>query len=391
MRILQVVTYISPDGAYGGPVRVAVNQAKALTDLGHDVVIAAAAGGFDGPLPEEFDGFPVHLFPARRLLPKSGFAGLTSPALLNWLKQTIRDADVIHVHLARDLVALPSAALTLLLGKPLIVQTHGMVDPSHNWLAKPLDMFLTKPTLRRAKTVLYLTDKERNDLIAVGGPNLTLSPLINVVEVPSDPAVEQEMGPSPEPEILFLARLHVRKRPNFVVQAAKELTQRWPHVRFALVGPDEGAAGDVCASIEALNFTVPARWYGPIPPDQTTERLRNASIYVLPSINEPFPMSVLEAMALGLPVVITDTCGLAPMVEKYGAGIVCEASQESFDSALEHLVRNPSMRISMGAKGRRAIIKHYALPSIGVDLAKLYTSAAISGAPRRCLPSISNS
>lgn len=79
MRILSVVTLVSPDGAFGGPVRVALNQATALRELGHDVTLAAGGRGFDEP-PTELDGVPVRLFPARTVVPGIGFAGLSSPA-----------------------------------------------------------------------------------------------------------------------------------------------------------------------------------------------------------------------------------------------------------------------------------------------------------------------
>ena len=57
MRILHVVTLVSPDGEYGGPVRVATNLSKALRDLGHDVTIAAGTRGFESA-PEQLDGTP---------------------------------------------------------------------------------------------------------------------------------------------------------------------------------------------------------------------------------------------------------------------------------------------------------------------------------------------
>lgn len=368
MRILQIVTYISPDGAYGGPVRVAINQAKALTELGHEVIIAAAAGGFTGPLPQKFDDFPVTLFRSFCVLPKTGFAGLTSPGLLTWLRTAIKSADVIHVHLARDLVTLPAAALTLLMKKPLVVQTHGMIDRTDKVLARPLDIVLTKPVLRSANAILYLTDREKCDLLNVGGVELPLRRLENAVAVPLNPAIEQTNGVSEEIEVLYLARLHPRKRPEFVVNSAKNLSKIYDGVRFTLIGPDEGAAESVKKCIEVNHLQSIVQWKGAIPPECSIERMQSASIYALPSVDEPFPMSVLEAMSLGLPVIVTSSCGLAPIIQKWHAGIVCGNSQASFDEALQRLIEDSEQRIEMGANGRKAIQQKYALSSLGKNL-----------------------
>lgn len=376
MRILQVVTYISPDGAYGGPVRVAINQAKALRKMGHTVVILAAAGGFNEVPPNEYDGVPVKLFPARRVLPKTGFAGLTSPRLLLWLAHSVKSADVVHVHLARDLVTLPAAALSVLAKKPLVVQTHGMIDHTDNVLANPLDKLLTRPILRRARSVLHLTATERDALIAVAGKTLKFRHLPNGVVVPPNRAIEQKSGPQAVPEVIYLARLHARKRPLFVLGAASELQTRWPCARFVLVGPDEGEGRKISQAIQQTTHSGYATWVGALPPRETSERMLNSSIFVLPSVNEPFGMSVIEAMALGIPVVVTNSCGLAPTVQQYNAGIVCGPSQSEFTAAVEMLLGNETKRIEMGARGRVVVQEQFSLDAVITNLVGIYNEAA---------------
>lgn len=375
MKILHVVTYISPDGAYGGPVRVAINQAKVLTELGHDVVVAAAAGGFEGSLPAEFDGFPVRLFAARRLVPKSGFAGLTSPGLLRWLAHAVRGADVVHVHMARDMVTLPAAAVALLKGKPLVLQTHGMIAATEHPLAQPLDWIITNPILHRSSTVFYLTEVERGDLVAQSSKALTLQHLVNGVVAGNYIADEQVTGANPRPEVLFLARLHGRKRPLFMVESAAQLTNHWPSARWHIVGPDEGEATKVETAILKRNLTQVMKWEGAMDPSCTLMRMQEASIYVLPAVQEPFGMTALEAMAIGLPVVVTESCGLAPVVRENHAGIVCGDSQQEVTEAIDTLLRNPNLRIAMGANARKAVENQYSMQAIGKQLLKVYGDA----------------
>lgn len=372
MRVLQVVTYISPDGAFGGPVRVALNQSKALCDRQHEVVVAAAAGGFNGALPEEYDGFPVKLFPGWTILSGGGFAGLVSPKLLVWLVRAVRSADVIHVHLARDLVTLPAAVLTLLTGKPLVVQTHGMIDKSTSLLAAPLDRFITGPVLRKASRVLFLTDSERNDLVEISRGECRLHALVNGIDITDILAKEQNSGPDAHPEVLYLARLHPRKRPTQFVKAASKIAHSWPNVRWTLVGPDEGEGPRVRREIKHNGLEDSVKWEGALSHARTLTRMSDASIYVLPAVNEPFGMTVIEAMSIGLPVVVTRSCGLARFVESNHAGIVCDESQKGLERAVSTLIEDSDLRISMGRNGRHAVKNSYSMGLVASQLIDVY-------------------
>lgn len=75
MKLLPVVTLVTPDGVFGGPVRVAVDDVRELRRRGHDAVVVAAASGFDGSLPDHVEDVPARLFPARR----GGAAGVQRP------------------------------------------------------------------------------------------------------------------------------------------------------------------------------------------------------------------------------------------------------------------------------------------------------------------------
>ena len=154
MRILQVVTLLSPDGAYGGPARVALNQSAELIGRGHDVTVVGAARGYR-EVPTELNGVPVKLFAARTLLPRTGFAGMGAPGLGRWLRSNWAGFDVIHIHFARELVVLPVAAAARRRGIPYVLQTHGMVVPSNHPLAAPLDSGVdSKGSPRRRSGVL---------------------------------------------------------------------------------------------------------------------------------------------------------------------------------------------------------------------------------------------
>ncbi|MDI9898534.1 glycosyltransferase [Rhodococcus sp. IEGM 1409] len=351
MKILHVVTLLSPDAAYGGPIRVALNQATALQDHGHDVTIAAGTRGYAQP-PTQEQGIALQLFPARTLIPKIGYAGIAAPGMLLWLRKHLREFDVVHIHLARDFVTLPVARLALAYGVPFVAQTHGMIDGTDKLLAKPLDAALTVPVLRGARTVFHLTDRERQDLLAVtAGHDIHLVELNNGIPE-SEEAVRPVIGDDQVPDVLFLARLQERKRPQVFVDAACVVLDSGRKAHFSIVGPDEGEAAAVTTSIEQSSHRDSIRYEGPLPFDQSTARYSRSSIYVLPSVNEPFPMSVLEAMAAGLPVIVTDTCGVASLIRDGNCGIVVDDTTEALSSAISWMLNNPEESANMGTRAR---------------------------------------
>lgn len=362
--VLQVVTLITPDGAYGGPVRVALNQSRQLLANGHRAVVAAATRGY--PIaPTELDGVPLRLARARNIHPALGFAGLVAPALIASMVRHRKSYDVVHVHLARDLVTLPAAMLALVLGKRLILQTHGMVVDSAHPLAPVLDRLLTRPVLRRAAATLYLTEAERAGLIRVQ-PTVALTHLPNGV-----PVYQGDRETTDVVEILYLARLQERKRPTMFVRAAARLLDEGLSARFALVGPDEGEAARVRDAIARAGHDG-IGWEGALSPEHTAERMARATCYVLPSVDEPFPMSVLEAMAVGLPVVITESCGLAEAVRASGSGIVVDESEDALVEAVRTLIADPDLRAQMGAAARRTAVEVFSMEAVTSRLRSIY-------------------
>lgn len=376
MKVLSIVTLISKLGEYGGPVRVALNQATALRERGHQVIVAAATRGFDTP-PTEMDGIPLRLFKAHQLLPRTGFAGMVAPDLLSWIWRYAREADVVHIHAARDLVTLPAAQFIKASRTPYFLQTHGMIDASQHPLSKPLDAILTRPVLRGASKVFHLTELERSQLVEVAGAGLPLVSLPNGVP-PADPA---PMDQDAAPEVLFLARLAPRKRPMLMVEAARALHAKHPRARFALVGPDEGEGQAVAAAIKKANAEgVPVAWEGALSPEHTLDRLKASTVYVLPSINEPYPMSVLEAMSIAKPVVLTDTCGLSTIVQEQDAGIVVDDSLAGLIRAVDLLLSDPEEAAAKGRRGRNYVRTHLSMAAIGAELERHYQEAV--DAPR---------
>ncbi|MEU6883298.1 glycosyltransferase [Streptomyces sp. NPDC046712] len=375
MRVLHAVTLHSPTHAFGGPVRVAVNLCRGLAERGHHPRLVALGDGFGDQLPTEVDGVPARLYRARSILPL-GFSGVTSPALLAGAGALVRDADVVHVHLARDLVTLPVALAALRAGRPLVLQTHGMVDPSGRLLAKVLDAVAVRRVLRGASAVLHLTGRERKDLDAVvGGPLARAVRLVNGV-----PAQEPRPEPSGPPRVLYAARLQARKRPTDFVAAVPEILRRHPDASFVLAGPDEGERAAVDALVADLGVGDRVERPGPLSAARMLEELRRAHVYVLPSVDEPFPMSVLEALSVGTPAVVTASNGLARDIEEAGAGRVVTDATGLAPAVIALLDRHANDSASVAA--RKLATEAFSMEAVLDTLLGVYESAREDRAAR---------
>ncbi len=365
MRIAHVLTYVSVDGAFGGPLAVLSEQTRELARRGHHVEVFA---GWDGRAALDLPGVDVHLFRVRRLLP-AGFSGLVAPGLSRAVVERIDDFDVVHVHLARDLITTPLASrVRRLRPHRLFLQPHGMVKPDRRLRARALDMWV-RPVLRDAAATFALTEVDRARLTQVE-PSVTIRDLPNGVTVP--PAVARPGRQ--RPEVLFLARLQARKRVLLFADAARRLIDAGHDADFVVVGPDEGDLEPLQQRIADWGLGDRIRYEGSVPPGQGRERMGSADIYVLPSLNEPFPMSLLEAMSAGTPTVTSSTCHIA---DRLGDAVVlfdeaADGGLGGLSEAIEGLLADPSGRESLGARGRAKIERSFSIRHVADLLSRHY-------------------
>ncbi|MFJ2630764.1 glycosyltransferase [Streptomyces sp. NPDC087422] len=332
MKVLHVVTLHTPTNDFGGPTRVALNLSKGLRAQGVDARIATLGDGFTGPLPTELEGVPSFVHQARHVLPFE-VSGITSPGLLAKARRMVKSADVVHVHLMRDLITLPFALVALEAGVPLVIQTHGMIDPTEKLFAKAVDILGMKRVLRKADAILHLTRMERDGVQAVvpDTPLTTFHRLVNGVTLQDRRPARADRPPT----VLYLARVQKRKRPEDFVSAMPVVLAKYPDARFVLAGPDTGdLTGPMRELAAKLGVADSLECVGALGHEQVLEQLRKSDVYVLPSVVEPFAVSILEAMSVGLPVVVTRTGGLSPDVEAAGAGRITDSDPDEDNGPL---------------------------------------------------------
>jgi len=372
VRVLQVFTVTDPQGSYGGPQRVALNQTTQLRSMGHHVDLVAGHVGFDVP-PRAVDSVDLQSFRVERL-PRLGFAGYSSRGMRAWLRSRASLYDVAHVHLGRDLVSLPAALWAIQAGIPLVVQTHGMIGPSRNPLAPFVDALATRRVLRAAHSVLTLTDREQVEVRAVE-PGARLRHLGNGVPVPELPDYHGR-----GPEVLFLSRLHARKRPLVFVEMAAILAPKFPGLKFTIAGPDEGELARVKVRIAELGLEDRVIYEGSCDPGAASGRIQRASVFVLPAVREVFPMVLLEAFAAGTPVVATPSLGIAAACEEYGAALLPGEAPSELAEAVTRVVAEPGLADAMRRGAHAYLSEKLDIRAVAQELESVYIEAARRGA-----------
>jgi glycosyltransferase involved in cell wall biosynthesis len=367
MRIAHVVTFVSANGAFGGPVAVAVAQSAALARRGHTVDLLA---GWDGNADIAVPQVRIGLFRASALV-RGRLTSLVAPRLLRHLALYARNYDLVHLHFGRDLSSLLSWMLLRLSGTPIVLQPHGMVMPDRRITVRLIDALVCRPAFRAARQVLVLTAAEQDGVNRIAHGGARVQRIGNGIELDPRFDVERSNGP-----VLFLARLHPRKRVLSFAAAAAIVLRSYPYIRFRVIGPDEGDLAELHQFIREHGLEPSIEYGGSVMPGHGRDELLEASIYVLPSVREVYPVSVLEAMSVGTPVVLTADCGLAPMLRDARAAIVTDQSDVAIAAGIMELLDNEALRHSIAERAAELIRGPLSIDRVGEILELVYRSDA---------------
>ncbi|MBD7996087.1 glycosyltransferase [Arthrobacter sp. Sa2CUA1] len=373
LRVLQIGGLAGPGAAAGGVWAVARMQSAALAAAGAAVELLGGWLGEPPPVERGSAPYTVRYCRVRRPFPGAKLRGLAGLAL-PWHAAVLgRSADVVHVHLCRDFITTAATLLLRRTGVPVVAQSHGMLVPSGAAPVRVFDRFILRHVLRVPALWLTLTAQEERDLQQLGVRRSRMRRVVNAVPEPvlrwSDP--EQQV-------FLFAARLAARKQPAVFVQAAVEALDAGLDARFVLAGPDQGEAAKVRALIARSGHAERFELTGELTPDEVQAAMARCTAFVLPSLNEPYPMAVIEAAALGVPLIVSTECGLAPELELAGAAVLSEPSAGALAEAMRKLGADFQARSDLSA---RAVDLHrtvWSAEKLAQDLLSRYALAGSS-------------
>lgn len=385
MKVLHVTPTMSAEA--GGPPVALRGLTTALAGLGVDCDVLTTVGGRFRRVPMDVPDVRVHACPASRL---SLLWNSHSPDLADFVGRHLSDFDIIHVHELWHYPGFVACGAARRHGVPYLVSLRGGLDGvalRHKAVRKRLYMALVQRRLLRSAAALHsLTSVEATQATALGVgtpvtviPNGVPSDLQQAVdELDSAPFLERSPRLDGKRVILFLGRLAANKGLDLLARSFVDITKQFDDAALLIVGPNEGDTQaratrllTEAGVIDRVTFT------GALAGNDKLAALACADVFVLPSHAEGFSNAVLEALAAGLPVVISEHCNF-PEVAECGAGFIVRNDVREIGDAVSTLLGDERRREEAGRNGRRLVAERYTWSTVADEFADLYGSIAPS-------------
>jgi glycosyltransferase involved in cell wall biosynthesis len=315
------------------------------------------------------------------------------PAILWRFWKLVRSSDFVMVHSLYSFPVLAGYALARLYRKPYGIYLHGVLAPFQRQVGAQKKAFYNKlfanRILRNAAVIFFSAEGEREETQPLGlsAPSVIVPDGFDA----RDFAVLPERGSfrarffggHTGPLVLFLARLNAKKGLDLLIDAMAQVIAVRPDARLAIVGPPDPIPFKKQVELWVKDAGIESQTVltGNADAEMRLEAFADSDIYVLASHAENFGFSVFEAMACGVPVVVSETLNFAREFTDSGAAIALPRNSNAFSAAILNLLDHPDLRRNMGECGKR-FVRRYSLEETGAKVAATLESVL----ERRPLP-----
>jgi glycosyltransferase involved in cell wall biosynthesis len=380
VRVLHIIPSAAP--VDGGP-NVAVRAiARGLVRCGIDVTVATtnAAGtrSLDVPVdtPVIDDGVAFRYF--ARSVPGSW---KFSWPMTRWLWANAGMYDVVHVHALFSYATIPGCRAAARVPVPYILRPLGTLSDwslgHRRWKKRPYYALLERPHLAGASAIHVTSEAEAEDVARLGyGDRARVIPL--GVDVGVRPSRRARATTAREPlRLLFLSRLHAKKNVPLLLRALATATTASRRIELMIAGDgDPGYRDQLAALADELGLRDVVTFAGHVDGVAKERAFAEADCFVLPSAHENFGLAVAEALAAGLPSIVTTNVALARDVHAAGAGVVTEPTETALASAFVWAAEHPAALLEMGDRAWQHASRELSWETTCVRLAALYDELA---------------
>lgn len=374
MRVLHVVPSLLPES--GGPSRIVPALCRALAATGTQVTL------FSTHLP----GRGLTIDPAQEpyevLLFRAADGSLTGARqIYEAIKQRSRDFDLIHITSLWNFPVTGAAAAARKAKIPYIIAPMGMLSDvclrqSNYSLKRAYSWIYDQRTVEGAARLHLANPDELRTLqrdwfrypTHFFARNVT-----NVGRVPAQKGTFRKKFPelTNRRMILFMGRLSAIKGLDLQLQAVELLVNKYPDLLWVLIGPDDGEWRRLQALINKAGLDAHVKWIGPLMGEERFSALADANVLVQTSFYECQSMTVNEALAVGVPLVVTDSVNYGE-VQSTGAGYVVKRNPEELAQAIDSILESPDGGAAMRDAGRRFAAKELSWPTIARVVSTAY-------------------
>ncbi len=385
MNILHIIETIS--SRYGGPVSVVKELSNIQNKLGHNVTICTTNCDFpkgklrDAGIDYLHDTkvkvlyFPVQFRPLKVSFPMAIF-----------LIKNIQNFHLVHIHGLYRFPSTFAAKIAHHKKVPYIILPFGSLNKysfynsSYNITIKRLyERLFDLPNLKKANAIQYTTEEERFQASGLNFKNYSFI-VPNGIDwnkfavLPQRGFLRSYLGLSKrEKIILFVGRITQVKGIDLLIPAFEKIKKYKNNIHLVLIGPENDDYGKkIFNSILNKNITDSVHHIGHLERNDLIKAYVDADIFVLPSYSESFGMTAVEAMACGIPTIISNQVNIYPEVVNEKAGLVVPCDENALSKAIIDFLENPQKRKTIGKNGREFVYKKYTWDKLAIKLFEEY-------------------
>ena len=381
MKITHVIPYMHP--AAGGPPVVVDRLSRELAARGHDINVLTTdlfGGQSRAWATDEARPYSMEVFSAAA---GNGFG--FSMDLWREAGRAIRNSDVVHIYTLWTFPGLAAARACRHARIPYLVMPHGMLDPhsvGRKWLKKQCyGRLLEWPSLRRARGLCY-THPEEERLASTTCHGLPRGYIVELgAETPPDcprselrtQFLERHPALRERTVVLFLGRLHSKKGLDLLIPAFDAVRRERPDAHLLLVGPGEPAY------VQSLHDEVSRRgldravtFTGILSGRDKWAAMAASDLFVLPSYQENFALTVVDAIRSGLPVLVSRRVNIWKDLVDAGAARDCEPELNSVTTTLGTCLSDPEWRHAAVRAGKALLSERFNWTTTAAQLETIY-------------------
>lgn len=386
MNILIICHFFPPHK--GGVETAAYNTVKELSKLGHNVAVLTSRERINISNLEKFQNFKIfryksYYLPEIRHLPQSSNLGLVPKALLN-LPKIIRKYKIDIIHLEGRLfpISLFSALMNLIVFKrPMFLTIQGRLRGGFtNYIEYFFDLFVTKLVYTKLNKIICVSESLKIYLNKLGKIRERLIVIPNGVDIHLfkkvdsanflDKYLDKDKNVK---KVIFVGRLDHQKGVQYLIKAIPLILKRYKKVHFFILG-NGNLEPQLKQLSKNLNVQSNLEFINMIPLDKMPEFYSSADIFCLPSLHEGFPLSIAEALSIGLIIVASNVEGIPEAITENENGFLFEPRnvEQLSQKLIKALTLNQEQINKITQNNRKLARKEYSWEIITKKIEKLY-------------------
>lgn len=376
MRILNICAYT---WEIGGPARIIYDHTTEALKMGHQVDILSPMSPGD-----EIYDVPsgATVIPCRRTTPVSRFYREFSVDLYRYLQEHIDEYDIVHIH---GIWHFGSLAPFLVKNKvPKVITIHGLLDKwavnHHKWKKDLVTFLYQKRILGKADLIqINNRDEEQNvtEYLGFRPRNLVTIPngirMEEYANLPSRGTFRRQFDlPDGKKLVLFMGRINIKKGLDLLLPAFAKYLEAHDDALLVLAGPEDGYLTETKSFIADHQLGDRIKYVGMLTDSIKLSALADADLFVLPSYSEGFSIAVLEALAAGVPALVSDRVGFGEYIRRHDAAYLSPLTVEGVREGLSVMLKNENTRTDYARRGRTMVAENFDISQVARQMLEAY-------------------